>query len=698
MAEKPGKVELTSLGLLYEISREFAAALELRTVLHRVLFLSMKNVGAISGSIIVLDDNARPVDSAFLIVGKKPTSTTMQLRITYEHGMAGWVARNRQAVLVSDTSKDDRWLRRPDDSQEKTGPKSAVSVPILAREKLVGVITLVHPQVGFFSSEHLDLVTSIADQAGIAILNARLYAESQRQAQVMTALAESAAAITASLELDVVLERILEQISRALGAQGASLALIDAERSELEFRASTVGTTPGILGLRTPLGMGIAGWVAREGRGLVAPAVKEDPRFLAEVDQRLGFEVQSILCAPIRSQGQVLGVMEVINPVEGVFDEDDLLVLEGIGSMAGTAIRHAQLFESLQAAHRRYRELFEDSIDPILITDLKGRLLEVNRQAEIMTGLESKTLRKMDIGELHNLDVKKVGQSFELLSQGGTVSYESALCTSSGREIPIQVHARSIHGEGATYLQWILRDITERKDLDSLREDLIAMVYHDLRSPLANVVSSLEVLASMPAFTQDSAISSLLSIAIRSTDRIQRLTNSLLDINRLEAGQAVGNRQPVHPAALVEDCLEVVFPAVNNKALKFDVKVPANLPKVLIDVDMIRRVLINLVENAVKYTPAKGKIEIGAKHEREFVQIWVKDTGPGILPADRERIFDKFTRLSQEGPRGLGLGLAYCRLAVEGHGGRIWVESEGGAGSTFKFTLRVAGSTDRATD
>jgi GAF domain-containing protein len=155
-----------SLELLYEIGREVAAALDLRTVLNRLLFLSMKSVGAGSGSIIVLDENNQPVESAFLMPGQNRDATALQLRVTYERGMAGWVARNRQAVLVPDTSKDVRWLRRPDDAKERTGPKSAVSAPIMARDKLVGVITLVHPRPNFFTSDHLELVRAIADQAG----------------------------------------------------------------------------------------------------------------------------------------------------------------------------------------------------------------------------------------------------------------------------------------------------------------------------------------------------------------------------------------------------------------------------------------------------------------------------------------------------------------------------------------------------
>lgn len=519
--EKGSENAHASLRLLYEVGREVAAALDLHTILKRVLFLSMNNVGANSGSIIVIDETGQPVESAFLLVGQTHDQTALQLRVTYERGMAGWVARRQEAVLIPDTSQDERWLHRPDDSESQTGAKSAVSAPILAREKLVGVITLVHPQPGYFTTAHLDLVKAIADQAG-------------------------------------------------------------------------------------------------------------------------------------------------------------------------AAIRNAQLYESLQAAHRRYRELFEDSIDSILITEWNGKIIELNRQAQVVIGFTYKEILEMNICDLHDVDFSKLGVNFKNLTTGNTFTYESLVHASEGRNVPIQAYVRNIQVGSETQLQWILRDITERKDLDHMREDLIAMVYHDLRSPLANIVSSLEVLSAMSPKGEDT-IHSLLSIASRSTERIQRLTNSLLDINRLEAGQSVGNRQPVDPNSMIADAVEAVAPNAVNKKLALTRDTAPDLAEIFADADMIRRVLINLLENAIKFTPAEGKIHISARTTGDFVEIAVSDTGCGIPSAEQERIFEKFTRLSpKDGPRGLGLGLAYCRLAVLGHGGEIRVESQPAKGSKFIFTIPIA--------
>ena len=205
-----------SLDLLYHISRELASDLDLRTVLLRVLKLSLENVPGGSGTIIVLDHGGQALDSIIVVKDKVIEETTDQLKFTLDKGLAGWVLKKRTAALVPDTSKDKRWQKAPKGRKGKVESRSSVSAPLLVRKQLVGVMTLTHPEPNLFDEGHLDLLQTIADQAAFAVLNARLYAESQRRAQVMTAIAESAAAITASLKIDEVLQRILEQITVAL--------------------------------------------------------------------------------------------------------------------------------------------------------------------------------------------------------------------------------------------------------------------------------------------------------------------------------------------------------------------------------------------------------------------------------------------------------------------------------------------------
>ena len=676
------------LELLYHVSRELATALDLRTVLQRVLYEAIQNVGGERCSVVVLDDAGKAMDGTIVYGTQVHEHTTQQMRDTVERGLAGWVIRNRKGVYVPDTSKDERWLIRPDDAVDKTGAKSAICVPLLARERLVGVLTLVHSKPDAFQEEQLDLMQAIADQAGVAVLNARLYTESQRQARVMTALAEGAAAMNASLRMEDVFQRILMQMMQALQVETVVIGMVDDEH--VIFRAAAGYNAGNILGKTISVGEGIVGHVALEGRGVVVPDVSQEKNF-SEVDSFGSAEIRAMLVVPIQAQNRVIGVLQAINPIAKVFDPDALLVMTGIGGLAGSTIQNAQLFERLQAAHARYRDLFEDNIDPMVITDWEGRILEANRQALTLSGYTSEELHQLGIDQLHEVNWAKTGEAFEILRENRMSSYESSLHKKDETHSPIEIHARRVEFEEADSIQWIMRDITERKELDGLRDDLTSMIYHDLRSPLANIVSSLDVIATMVPEEERETVLSILKIAENSTDRIQRLVSSLLDVNKLESGQPVMDQKVVDSLALIKEAVEDVKPVVTGRRQVLQLDLPDALPAIWVDGDMARRVLINLMENSSKFTPTEGKLEVGARADGAWLNLWVKDNGPGIPPSDQERIFDKFTRLrGKSTTSGLGIGLAFCRLAVQGHGGKIWVESNAGRGAIFHFTFPFA--------
>ncbi|MGZ6346781.1 MAG: GAF domain-containing sensor histidine kinase [Anaerolineales bacterium] len=676
------------LELLIQVNREVAAALDLRTVLQRLLFAATQNVGGERGSIIVLDDTGKPLDATIIYGKSLHEHTTQQLLDTVDRGLAGWVVRHRKPALIPDTSKDERWLRRPDDALDRSGAKSAICVPLLARERLVGALTLVHSVPNTFGPEHLELMQAIADQASIAVLNARLYTESSRQARVMTALADGAAAFSTSLDVREVWQRVLNQTIQAMQVETVAIGLTEGPEQSLVFRAAAGKNAGNILERRIPGGKGLAGQVARSGPGVILPNIQEDKRY-TDIDRFSGIEAKAVAIVPIQSQGKTIGVLEAINPVSGVFDPDALTVMTGIGGLAGTTIRNAQLFEQLQNAHQRYHELFEESTDPIFITSWDGKVIEANREAIRLSGFREEDLHRMNIEQVHEVKWNKIGMGFENLLEEDRCVYESTLHKADSGIVPVEVQARRVEFEYTDAVQWTLHDITERKELDSLREDLIVMIYHDLRSPLGNIVSSLDVLKDM--IGQDESMRSVLGIAINSTQRIQRLVDSLIDINRLESGQTIATRKAVKPEELIQSAVVDVRPASTGRHQIIETKVAGQLPNVWVDTDMARRVLINLLENAIKFSPIETKIEIGAKKDGECVRFWVQDNGPGIPPSERERIFEKFARVKgKDRPHGLGIGLAFCRIAVQAHGGKVWVESEEGKGSKFILTLPVA--------
>jgi PAS domain S-box-containing protein len=502
------------------------------------------------------------------------------------------------------------------------------------------------------------------------------------------ALAEAARVVTASLNLDDVLERILEQTIRSLRVEAAALALIDPASGGLEFKVARGRGAEGVAGLRLKAGEGLVGWVVDHGEPIVVLDSRSDRRFSREVEQRLGFRPRVVATAPIQVQEETIGALEAFDADRSDFPPDQVELLTGIAGLAGTAIAHAQLFSDTQAARQRYAGLFEDSIDSILISDLSGIITEANHSAEEFLGYPRRDLLGRSVLSLHVPDhPDRLPQDLSNLASGQIPSYNARATHRQGHPLPIEVYIKRIEIGSLPFLQWILRDISERQALDELRADLTSMIFHDLRSPLGNIISSLEVLQStLPK--EDEAPRSVLSISLRSSRRLLRLVESLLDLGRLETGQAVLHKTQSSLGALIVEAVEEVLPVAEAKGhvVRFDLM--SDLPLVEMDVDMIRRVVINLLENAIKYTRAEGQITISAKRDDGHMLVGVRDTGPGIAPRDHHRIFERFARLHRgDTAKGLGLGLAFCRLAVEAHDGTIWVDSDVGRGATFSFTL-----------
>lgn len=508
-----------SLELLYRISRELADTLDLQKVIYQVLSLSVKYAGAERGSLILLDEQEQPVEAAIIIEDQYIQPTIEQMRGTLENGLAGWVKRNRKTALLPDTSKDDRWQKRPDDEADQSGAKSAICIPLLAHDKLVGVMTMVHCH----------------------------------------------------------------------------------------------------------------------------------PNQLNEADQEL---------------------------------------LQAIAAQAGIAVKNAYLHQSLEIAHQRYRNLFNYSIDSIFITDLTGKIIEVNQQAVLTSGFSVEQLCQMKMEEIHKVENTEELYNPEKSPKDSPISYESEIYTAEQKSIPVEVHVQLVLINDEKCLQWILRDITERKALDSVREDMVGMIYHDLRSPLANIISSLEMLEMLAPQEPGSPVHSIYTIATRSTERLQRLISSLLDIQRLEAGEDIVKQRWVPITGFLNEIDECVQPAIKSKQQEFTITRPDDLLRLWLDEDMIKRVLINLIENANKYSPIESKIELRIEQTDQIMKFTVADNGPGIDQKARDGVFNKFTRLQASSyPKGIGLGLAFCKLAVEAHHGKIWVESELEHGSQFIFTL-----------
>lgn len=227
---------------------------------------------------------------------------------------------------------------------------------------------------------------------------------------------------------------------------------------------------------------------------------------------------------------------------------------------------------------------------------------------------------------------------------------------------------------------------------EQIQRDLLDMTVHDLRAPLSVIQNSLTAAERLIENGSSESAAEILHSAGHSARQLNRMVKSLLDLGRLENGRAVINRQPIQLDQVLSEAVDLVRPLTQAADQTLVVDLAFHLPAIEGDPDMIIRVIVNLIENATKYSPRGGMVTLAARALPDFVVISVIDQGPGIPPHLRDEVFDKYFRIKRDdgASRGVGLGLAFCRLAVEAHGGRIWVDSADGGGSIFAFTLPVA--------
>lgn len=572
------------------------------------------------------------------------------------------------------------------------GIQAVVLLPLIAQEEPIGVVMLFDQGViRHLSVQSEDFARTLANHAAIAVQNARLYEESQRQLRVSALLNEASRVINSSLDTDEILQSLLAQMNELLNAEAISIALVDPQQDELVYTVAEGAGAEAIVGLRVPSNQGVSGWVMKVGEPTLVPDMEKDSRFYPEGDRRTGQVTRAMICAPLRVKDEVLGTIQAINPRKGPFTENDLQLLVNLANLASSALNNAQQFAATQAAEERYLRLFEDSLSPILLTDPAGRIIEANRQASAFTSYSHAELLQMHIRALHVFGEDAQGlPRLDTIPSDRALTFTGRLVCKEHQTIPVEGYVKRIVSEGVELLQWIYRDISEQLELEEMRGDLMAMIVHDLQSPLGNVISSLELMRYELPADGDEVLSSIVDIAVRSSTRLQTLIRSLLDITHLEAGLPITDLRFAELPALIDESFEIVKPLYERRRNELNLRVPDALPPVYVDPDMIRRVFVNLLDNANKYTPesAPVTITVSAPDDRSRLLVSISDRGPGIPLAYRDAVFQKFRRLEGPGaPKGMGLGLAFCRLAVEAHGGTIWIDDAPEGGARFNFTL-----------
>jgi signal transduction histidine kinase len=270
-------------------------------------------------------------------------------------------------------------------------------------------------------------------------------------------------------------------------------------------------------------------------------------------------------------------------------------------------------------------------------------------------------------------------------------AYGEQIELEDGRVVSINLALVSLQNEFLGTVS-IFRDITHQVEVDRLKSDFVATVSHELRTPMTPIKGYVEFLLMGGAGELNEQQRNFLEVVRNNVDRLSVLVNDLLDISRIEAGKAGLSWQAVDLKEVAEEMAEDLRRRVKEegKAMTVELKMPAHLPRVHGDLERVRQIITNLVDNAYTYTEANGTITLRAQALDGEVQLDVSDTGIGIRPADQERIFERFYRGEHPlvlASAGTGLGLPIVKQLIEMHNGRIWIDSTPGRGSTFSIAL-----------
>lgn len=534
----------------------------------------------------------------------------------------------------------------------------------------------------------------------------RVEAEARLQSRLQTIAGVNRLAAS-SLDRDQLLLETLRWVEAEIGAEACSLLLLDEDRRHLRFEVALGEKGPMLKDFQVEVGKGIAGTVAEQGVPIVVDDVRRDPRWAADIAQAIEFRTRSILCVPMILQDRVVGVIELINKRHGTFTDEDTELLQVIAHQAALFLERARLYRELEQrvdyANAELREanrrlalemsriatLVDQLADGVIATDGRDRIVICNEVAGDMFGLDARrAVGQPVLAVVRHPDLVSLF-AMPLSPHGGSYETEIVLDPDRGRTLMARIALVEQPGEQAVSKCAVFTDITHLKQLDQMKMDLISFVSHELKNPIASLQGACQMLESRLQI-EDEQTARLLAIARRQGRRMQYLVQDFLDLSRIEAGLRLElswneiRDVPGLIAGVFELCRH------GGPAHQRVIEVAPDMPIFWADTPKLESVLINLVENAHKYSPDGGKVTVAAFPRDGEIVFEVRDQGVGIKEADLPRLFRSFARLhdSAHGTvSGTGVGLYICKHIVEAHGGHIEVESVWGKGSTFRVVL-----------
>jgi signal transduction histidine kinase/putative methionine-R-sulfoxide reductase with GAF domain len=661
------------------------------------------------------------------------------------------IIRMRRPVLTDDYNRE---CQKRGILASRTNIFGWMCVPLNAGAETIGTISLgKHDPTAPYTAEQFQLMQAIADQVAGSIVKVRLLQETERRARQLSTLNEVTRQLTSTLELEPLLNNILKSAADILDCEAGSLLLVEEGSGDLVFRATTGPVAASLINNHLPPGTGLVGKAVKDSAPLLVNNVQNTNAWFQQTDRQTGFVTRSVLVIPLMVKGKVTGVIEVINKKDGSsFVPEDQELLSTFAAQASVAVENARLFtvtdqalsarvEELSVMQRIDREL-NTSLD--VATTMKITLEWAMRQSGASAGLIGQVSEtglvimasqgySEELVPYQSAPLPLSDASFRSVLNSGTpqrFTLEKAsglLAGAASRVIlPIQretatiglvvienLPGQEISDESMSFLQRLCDHAsiaisnaqlyTAIQAANVAKSEFVSFVAHELKNPMTSIKGYTELLAAAAVGPVNEQQAGFLATIRSNIERMNTLVSDLNDLSKIEAGRLRLDFKALPLSSAVDDIVRSTRRQTEEKGQKLSIQLPVDLPNVWADRTRLAQVLVNLVSNANKYTPQGGQILVSAEvcdnrwnpgGAARVVHIWVQDNGIGIAAEDQKKIFQKFFRSedpkTREAP-GTGLGLNITKSLIEMQGGQIWFESEYRKGTTFHFTVPVAG-------
>lgn len=694
---------LEQLGLIEEISQQISQALDLKNIIKNVLEVAIQATQADFGSIVLVHPHHKDTYDVVIHEVVDEQLETHELQMQIHDGVNANVIRSADILLVPDNENFALYMPPPG---AKSTFKSSLAVPLQTGDRILGALNLESTEKDFFTLEQASFVRSIAGHAGVSLDNANLLKEREKQINTLTLLRELSLEALSVINPKDVMKAVLR----------TALILLDADEVMLYSYNANEDRVLALDGLR-PQNGGVAHFEPYLDDALLHKVTNSrELKFISDINEYLGIQLDddmtlprlySLIVVPIIRRQQVHEILCIGFNSSYILSDEDLNTVDLLGVQLAGHLENASLNAAIKTSNDRMRAILDSTRDGIILLDSQGYIQDANSAAVELTQLplqqnlyqslddivathanKTDSQAWQDIIEMYRQDPDKI-QEEEFAFERDEEAIQLKLFTTSVKDDKQKIVGRLL----------ILRDITQEKELQDFHDTMQSMVLHDIRGPLSSIITSMYVAQNIIAFneegTVDEALKQTVDVSLESANDLMRMVDTLRDLPMMT--QMRVEPEFVSAYELAEKSYHSLLSNLNEANIAIELEIDKE-QLIYVDDSLIRRVFVNLLHNAFKFTPENGKILIcidDVTEQENYVRVQIADTGPGIPESQRERIFGQFVQIEGRKPRaggkGMGLGLSFCKLAVEAHGGNIWVEANGPlSGASFAFTLPIS--------